>query len=744
MGRDHSPTGKVPSPQNGATSPVWTDQKRRIPRSVSPDPQLSAEQAYIDFAYECLDATRRAAEGVRDTVMHEAGGTFQARHERDVIWDRVASRLAQLELGDTALLFGRIDTDGEGRSDEPPDAHAPPVGDPAPDGAESFYIGRMSVADRVQNPVVVDWRAPVAEPFYRASGSDPMGLVRRRHFAIRGRSLLGMDDELFGSAAEALDHGSVQGHGALVAALEERRSGKLSDIVAPIQGEQDEVIRAPLAGVLVVQGGPGTGKTVVALHRAAYLLYTHRFPLEGQGVLVVGPNRLFLSYIDQVLPSLGEAGVHTAVIGDLIPDTRVAITESLPVARIKGDLRMVPLLRKAVKDRQRALREPLVVPFGLQRLRLSVAESREIVADVRRRVRHHNAGRRQVEERGCSRLAERSRQPISPEDLRSRIRNNDEVRYALEWMWPVLSASDLLNDLYSSRALLASAAGGRLTADELDLLVSPRHDDPSKRVWAFGDAPILDEALVRLGPRPNRRDSDVIRTYGHILVDEAQDLSPMELRSLSRRSLGGSMTVVGDIAQATSPWAHDSWDDVIDALPKRRPSVRVELSTGYRLPGPIMDLAARLLPLAAPDLEPPTSIRELGSEPVIDQVNDGPGEPEFDEVLVGAVQREVSAVGQGSVAVVCTGSALARCEAALTKAGVSFGRATRHGLDQQVTVVEVRMVKGLELDAVIVVEPADILEADDRGAQALYVALTRATQRLSLVHQRPLPAVLVG
>ena len=236
----------------------------------------------------------------------------------------------------------------------------------------------------------------------------------------------------------------------------------------------------------------------------------------------------------------------------------------------------------------------------------------------------------------------------------------------------------------------------------------------------------------------------MIRTYGHILVDEAQDLSPMELRSLSRRSLGGSMTVVGDIAQATSPWAHDSWDDVIDALPKRRPSVRVELSTGYRLPGPIMDLAARLLPLAAPDLEPPTSIRELGSEPVIDQVNDGPGEPEFDEVLVGAVQREVSAVGQGSVAVVCTGSALARCEAALTKAGVSFGRATRHGLDQQVTVVEVRMVKGLELDAVIVVEPADILEADDRGAQALYVALTRATQRLSLVHQRPLPAVLVG
>lgn len=708
---------------------------------MSRDPHIAAEQAYIDFAYECLEATRRAAKGVRDTVVHEAGGTFQARHERDVIWERVDARLAQLDLGDSALMFGRIDSEGTG---EVPASDATTVGDPPPDGADSYYIGRISVADKTQNPVVVDWRAPVAEPFYRATGSDPMGLVRRRHFAIRGRSLLDMDDELFGSAAEALDHGTVQGHGALVAALEERRSGKLSDIVATIQGEQDEVIRAPLPGVLVVQGGPGTGKTVVALHRAAYLLYTHRFPLEGQGVLVVGPNRLFLSYIDQVLPSLGEAGVHTAVIGDLIPNTRVAASDPLPVARIKGDLRMVPMVRKAVKDRQRALREPLVVPFGVQRLRLSVAESREIISHVRRRVRNHNAGRRHVEAQVFERLAERSRQPISPEDLRDRIRSTDEVRYALEWMWPVLSPSDLLNDLYSSAALLASAAGGRLSDDELALLQSPRQDDAMERVWAFADAPILDEALVRLGPRPKHREIEVIRTYGHILVDEAQDLSPMELRSLSRRSLGGSMTIVGDIAQATSPWAHDSWDDVIASLPQRRPSRTVELRTGYRLPGPIMELASRLLPLAAPGLDPPTSIRESGEMPVIEAVagnasNPGPG---FDEMLVAAVHREVAAVDQGSVAVVCTTAALQRCEAALDAAGVSFGRANRHGLDEQVTVVEVRMVKGLELDSVIVVEPADIIEADDRGAQALYVALTRSTQRLSLLHERPLPAVL--
>lgn len=714
---------------------------------MSRDPQLEAEQAYIDFAYECLDATRRAAEEVRDTVVHEPGGTFQARYERDVIWDRVAARLAHLELGDSALMFGRIDRDDVAANGADPEGHLDqPLtrGDPPPDGAEPYYIGRISVADQAQNPVVVDWRAPVAEPFYRASASDPMGLVRRRHFAVRGRALLGMDDELFGSAAEALDHGSVQGHGALVAALEERRSGKLSDIVATIQGEQDEVIRAPLPGVLIVQGGPGTGKTVVALHRAAYLLYTHRFPLEGQGVLVVGPNRLFLSYIDQVLPSLGEAGVHTAVIGDLIPDTRVASSDPLPVARVKGDLRMVALVRQAVRDRQRALREPLVVPFGVQRLRLSVEESRRIVADVRSRVRSHNAGRRMVEERVFGLLAERSRQPIAPEDLRDRIRRMEEVRYALEWMWPVLSASELLNDLYSSRALIASAAAGRLSDDEIDLLISPHHDDASERVWAFADAPVLDEALVRLGARPGRRESDVIRTYGHILVDEAQDLSPMELRTLRRRSLGGSMTVVGDIAQATSPWAHDDWDEVLEALPQRRPARRVELRTGYRLPGPIMELAAQLLPLAAPGLAPPSSIRELGDEPVVERVDDVSGSSRFADVLVGAVRREVNAVGQGSVAVVCADAWLERCERALTDAGVDFGRATRHGLDEQVTVVVVRMVKGLELDSVIVVEPADILEADDRGPQALYVALTRATRRLSLVHERPLPEVLLG
>ena len=263
-------------------------------------PDLAAEQAYIDRAYDCLEQARTSANRLKGMVEVGKGGTEQARFEREVIFDTVTYRLTQLHLGDASLLFGRIDRD--------PD-----------EGGETFYIGRLAVADQNQEPVVVDWRAPVAEPFYRATGRQPMGIARRRYFATRGRQLLGIEDELFGEHALDLGESSgLQGQGTLIAALETSRSGRLGDIVATIQGEQDEIIRAPLPGVMVVQGGPGTGKTVVALHRAAYLLYTHRFPLEDQGVLVVGPNRLFLAYIEQVLPSLGEAGVELAVLADLI------------------------------------------------------------------------------------------------------------------------------------------------------------------------------------------------------------------------------------------------------------------------------------------------------------------------------------------------------------------------------------------------------------------------------------------
>ncbi len=705
------------------------------------------------------------------------GGTEQARFEREVIYDSIAQRLGQLELGDATLCFGRIDTEPEGQT-TPRDAarsaangHAAPSANgrgPAADGAalgngstaapagpppappgpedgagDTFYIGRVAVSDANQEVIVVDWRAPVAEPFYRATGRSSMGLARRRHFATRGRRLLGIEDELFGDRALGLgrDDG-ISGHGALIAALETARSGRLGDIVATIQGEQDEIIRAPMPGVLVVQGGPGTGKTVVALHRAAYLLYTHRFPLEDQGVLVVGPNRLFLGYIEQVLPSLGEAGVHLAVLADLVDTVSVRGRDDPLPARVKGDARMVEVLAKAVRDRKRPLRRDLVVGYGLTHLRVTVDRSERIVADARRRARHHNGGRRFVEQGLYEALAESARTPLDPAEVRSRLRRAPEIREALERMWPVLTPAQLLHDLYGSHALLELAGRRHLADEEISALVRPRAASVDDVTWTVDDVPVLDEARALLGATPRARrngDGDEVRTYGHIIVDEAQDLSPMQLRMLTRRSLNGSMTVVGDIAQSTGAWAHASWDEVLDLLPARRPARRAELTVGYRIPGPNMELASRVLAEAAPEISPPQSVRQDGRQPVVVQV---PGDELAAEVAARTVE-ELAEVGTGNLAVICPGSLADPLSAALTGAGVDHGVAVTQGLSQQVTIVPVSMVKGLELDATLVVEPALVLDEEPQGMRSLYVALTRATKLLSVVHARPLPAAMV-
>ena len=334
-------------------------------------PELAAEQAYVDHAYECLERTRTSAWRLRDLTEADLGGTFQARFERNAFDEALLKRLTDLDLGDAALVFGRIDRYAE-----------------TPEATEAFHIGRLAVADEQSEQIVIDWRAPVAEPFYRATGAEPMGLVRRRHFAVEGRTVLGIEDELFGGGHLGVGHDDglvpdtepdgrpqIRGYSTLLAALERGRTGTLGDIVATIQAEQDEIIRSPQAGVLVVQGGPGTGKTVVALHRAAYLLYTYRFPLEDQGVLVIGPNRVFLRYIERVLPSLGEAGVEQVVLADLVPDVRFAGAgdpgDSQLAARVKGDARMSDVIDQAVADRQRPLREDLRVPFRTGYLRLA-------------------------------------------------------------------------------------------------------------------------------------------------------------------------------------------------------------------------------------------------------------------------------------------------------------------------------------------------------------------------------------
>jgi DNA helicase IV len=487
-----------------------------------------------------------------------------------------------------------------------------------------------------------------------------------------------------------------------------------------------------------VQGGPGTGKTVVALHRAAYLLYTHRFPLEGQGVMVVGPNRVFLSYIEQVLPSLGEAGVEIGQLADMVPHIRASGFDDEATARVKGDLRMIEVVRRAVRDRERPLREPLRLPYGVQHLVLDVEASKGIVSQARRRFRTHNAGRKLVEQLVFEALAATSRTEDPVEVVRERTRRDPLVREALERMWPVLTPTELLNDLFGSPGLLRSACRGQLSEEETALLARPRLHDPAEVVFTHHDVPLLDEALELLGPRPRHKDDDVVRTFGHIVVDEAQDLSPMQLRLLDRRSLNGSMTVVGDIAQSTGAWAHDDWDSVLEHLPDRREPRSEELTVGYRVPGPIMELAAEVLKVAAPQLDPPRSIRHVGEPPLLVQFE----ADELAEELSDLVRSELKAVGNGNLAVVVPRSMASRADEVLDMAGIEHGSASRQGLDKQVTVVTPSLVKGLELDSVIVVEPRLILEEEVRGPQALYVAVTRSTKRLSILHTGELPDLL--
>ncbi len=697
-------------------------------------PEIEAEQSYIDRAHRLLEQARDRARKLRGMVEVSRGGTTQARYERDAIEGSIQNRLGQLQLGSASLIFGRIDLDSH----------------------DQFHIGRLAVADEQQEPVVVDWRAPVAEPFYRATGRDPMGIVRRRHFVSRGRELLDIEDELFD--LDQLDEG-FQGHGALLAALDQNRDGQLRDIVATIQGEQDEIIRDPLKGMLIVQGGPGTGKTVVALHRAAYLLYTHRFPLEGQGVLVVGPNRLFLRYIEQVLPSLGEAGVYLTVLADLLADifddVRVTLPDLSDSAAVKGNERMVSVVADAIRDRERALRDDLVVGFGLTRLRISVAQSRAIVREARRRYRRHNAGRRYVEREFFAALAASHHSQPDHDNVRHRLRRDSRVLEALERMWPVLTPAQLLRDLFGSKALIASAAGEHFSEEESLTLFRPRGESLSDYRWSDADVALLDEAYSGLGPRLDRqrkaRDPE-IRTFGHIVVDETQDHTPMALRMISRRSLNGSMTLVGDIAQATAPGAAANWDEVLNYMPTGASEHRVrELTLSYRIPAPNLELANKVLAVAAPELVPPKAVRSVGSPPRVVEVAGHPiaSAQSLVEKAVSMVIEESEALEGGSVAVIAPASLIEMVDESLRAKGVDYGRATTASrnisgpLHPKIALVPVQLVKGLELDGTVVIEPATILDEEPQGLRALFVALTRSTKRLAIVHARPLPRVLV-
>ena len=781
--------------------------------------ELAEEQAFLDQAHSGLEAMRDEAQRMMESVLDLGrGGTFQSRTERDIVVRTSLARLEQLDIGDQALTFGRIDRYGE---DDTP-------------GAESFHIGRLAVSGPDHEPLVVDWRAPVAEPFYRATGLDPQGLSRRRHLAVRGRSVVGLEDEYFappGSASPPapgtrvvdgpgalVDTGMpLGGPGALLAALGQVRTGHMGDIVATIQREQDEIIRSPLPGVLLVQGGPGTGKTAVALHRAAYLLYTHRFPLERQGVLVVGPNPLFLRYIEQVLPSLGETGVTLSTVSGLVPEIRVTATEPAEVARLKGEPRMARVVARAVRTRQRPLRHEVTIGFGSAVLRLSVAESEEIVTLARRRPGPHNARRRLVEDQVVRRLADRylrgqragtsggslpaglvrggpedeDRPELDVAELGRQLRRVPAFTEALDRMWPRLSPHELLHDLYGARPLLAAAGRGLLSPAEQEALYRPRSAGLDDVPWTAADAALVDEARQLLGPRRSRRrpgradgrartdrareevgfwptgldpnptpvgplpagaDPDDVRSYGHIVVDEVQDLSPMQLRMLARRSLSGSMTVVGDIAQATGPWAPASWDEVTEHLAPGRPVRLVELTVSYRTPAEVVEVAARVLAVAAPSLTPPRPVRRSGSWPRIVQA--GPGG--LAEQVAETTAQELAAVAPGRTAVLAPSVLVPELMRVLRLRGLDpvDPRDPRgEGLGAPLVLLPADSANGLEFDAVVVVEPALVAAPGSRGEEVpppvtvtglriLYVALTRPTRRLAVVHSLDLPVDL--
>jgi DNA helicase IV len=683
-------------------------------------PELDAEQAYIDRAYARLDEMRAAVTDRMHAVLDQSTSTTPSEVvDRDVIVRTSLARLEQLQIGEQSLCFGRIDNDM----------------------AEIFYIGRLAISDEEQEPLVVDWRAPVAEPFYRATPREPMGLLRRRHFQARGRALQDIEDEDF----ELTDHTSdANVSQTLFAALEQRRTGVMRDIVATIQREQDDIIRAPMQGVMVVQGAPGTGKTAVALHRAAYLLYTYRFPLERQGVLVVGPNPIFMRYIAHVLPSLGETGVAMSSISDLFSGADVRGVDSHATEKIKGDSRMVAVLVNAVHDRQRGLRRDLVVPYGSRYLRVSSDRSRELVNATKRRRGTHNAKRRHLQLLLAAELRAMVRRESDdalfevdaerllqnhPEDIGEfweDIRDESAIIDALDRMWPLLRPTELLHDLFGATALISSASKSLLNADEQEALYRPRSARFDDIAWTTADMALLDEARVLLGARKRGGADPDDRAFGHIVVDEAQDLSPMQLRMIARRSISGSMTVVGDIGQASGAWVPSSWYEVIRQLDHEREGSVVELSVNYRTPAEVMEVANRVLQAAAPHLEPARAIRHSGIQPRFISTT---REQSFNELHRQVEQLILEADG-GLIGIIIPQASLEHVEAELINASETIG------------VYTLATAKGLEFDAVLVFEPQLIVEETVRGLSALYVALTRTTRLLTILHSGRLPESL--
>ncbi|OKI61832.1 helicase [Micromonospora sp. CB01531] len=748
------------------------------------DDEIGREQEYVSMLYDRLDGMREQAGRRLTEELRSTGGTMQARSQRDAAVGMYADQVEQFSAVETGLCFGRLDGDDDSRR----------------------YIGRIGIFDTSgdYDPLLMDWRAPAARAFYLATAANPQGIRRRRHLRTRERKVTGINDEVLDiAAASPTAHEELTGEASLLAALNAGRTGRMRDIVETIQAEQDRIIRADLPGVLVVQGGPGTGKTAVALHRAAYLLYTHRQQLSTRGVLLVGPNATFLRYISQVLPALAETGVLLRTQADLFPGVQARRTEPAETAALKGRAVMAEVLANAVRDRQWVPEEPLEIELPQREtLTLDPAVVREARERVRRADRPHNLARAlfdiEIVHALADQVAERiGADPLGGENLlseadraeiRRELRDEPEVRARLDELWPVLTPQRLLADLYGAPERIAAAAP-MLTDAERTML----HREPGG--WTPADVPLLDEAAELLGEderaaaarrerirslqreyaegvleiaRGSRsidvedeadggeilgvtdlidadrllerqEESDRLTTaqraaadrswaFGHVIVDEAQELSPMAWRLLMRRCPSRSMTIVGDVAQTGALAGTPSWSEALAPYVADRWRLE-ELTVSYRTPAEIMAVAADVLAAIDPALRPPRSVRASGVPPW-DRTVDA---DRLAAELVAATAREAAGLTDGRLGVIVPAGRVAELGGAVTAALPEAAVGEQPELANRVVVLTTEQAKGLEFDSVLVVDPDRIVAESPRGHSDLYVALTRATQRLGIL-----------
>ncbi|MFJ4563629.1 HelD family protein [Streptomyces caelestis] len=679
--------------------------------STPVDDPLSRERSHLSASRSALRAMREDVEAldITDVTANWVNAEVLARQ----IEERIK---ALADLSDTPLFFGRLDY-----------LHAPGAAEAEGAEGERFYIGRRHVHDADGDPMVIDWRAPVSQPFYRASKKDPMDIALRRRFGYTGGDLTAYEDEHLSDPAEAARTSKL-----LQQEIERPRVGPMRDIVATIQPEQDEIVRSGLSGTVCVQGGPGTGKTAVGLHRVAYLLYAHRERLARTGTLVIGPNRSFLQYIEQVLPALGELAVQQATVEDLVAHVEIKGTDDATAAVVKGDARMARVLRRALYSHVTMPTEPVVVVRGSRRWRVAAYELEEIVRELLDRDIRYGAAREALPQRiAHAVLVQMERSGEAPDDrVQDAVARNSAVKAAVKAVWPAVDPAKLVLRLLSDADFLAEHAAGILDEQEQKavLWVKPARSVKSAR-WSAADAVLIDEA------------TDLIqRTHslGHVVLDEAQDLSPMQYRAVGRRCTTGSATVLGDLAQGTTPWATRGWEEALTHLGKQD-AVIEELTAGFRVPTDVITYASRLLPHIAPGLTPVVSIRE---NPGHFEVRAVAGTTDVVDACRASLRHE------GSTGLIAADARVPELAAALTEAGIPYlGPGEETTQETRLTLVPASLAKGLEYDYVVLDEPRAMVdgEPDERtGLRRLYVALTRAVSGLTVTHAASLPPQLIA